>query len=677
MLGHQIYRRELRILFAAAVVLLGWSFGLTHAQSSSQSSAQHVIDSLTALLPTKDDDTSKVRLLISIATKYNRTDFRKAREFANQAKDLSNELGWDKGKAQALTELGMSYYNQEEYEPALDMHLAALDIYLQLKDPNALGNAYNNIANVHSSIGNIELAIENFERSHKIFIDNGLKEQAIFPAHNLASVYSDLSQNQKALDIYFNNLRLIKEGNLTNKRLKAATLNNIGNTMRDMGRCEEALPYLRESEGIKLEMNDKVGLGNSWNNIGCCLIRTGKLQQGEEYVRKALKLGEEINRLSIQEESYGFLSELAEQRGNYKLALEMVQLRNQIQDSIETRNQNDRLTGMQRAYEQNKLDKAEAEKAKMIADAALMQKENSFRARLTLALVVVMALLVVLVVVLLLAFTSRNRNNKALRENGIEIERQRAELEYTNSELRNKNDRLEDLMREKDGLIGIVAHDLKAPLARSAGLASLIGLSGPLSEEQKSYLRMIEKVTDQGQQLIRDLLDLNTIEHQENRMQITAINLSELVAETSASYQGEASKKNITVESEGGKDLMEVRSDRAYLARVLDNLISNAIKFSPKGSTVVVSTGMKATHAVISVKDQGPGLTPEDRKKLYKKFQRLSARPTGGESSTGLGLAITKALVERLQGRIEVVSEPGKGAEFLVHLPKEWEQSPN
>jgi signal transduction histidine kinase len=107
------------------------------------------------------------------------------------------------------------------------------------------------------------------------------------------------------------------------------------------------------------------------------------------------------------------------------------------------------------------------------------------------------------------------------------------------------------------------------------------------------------------------------------------------------------------------------------LRRVLENLLSNALKFSPSGKTVQISLTQSAGVHRIAIKDQGPGISPADQKNLYRKFHKLSARPTGGESSSGLGLAIVKTLVEQLGGEIALTSEVGVGSSFVVSFPKD------
>ena len=113
----------------------------------------------------------------------------------------------------------------------------------------------------------------------------------------------------------------------------------------------------------------------------------------------------------------------------------------------------------------------------------------------------------------------------------------------------------------------------------------------------------------------------------------------------------------------------EVNLDLNYLSRIVDNLLSNAIKFSKPNSVVQISAGKEDNNFWISVKDEGPGFSEKDRNQLFQRFKKLSARPTAGETSNGLGLAIVKTLVDRLNGTIDLVSEPDKGSEFIVKLP--------
>jgi signal transduction histidine kinase len=216
--------------------------------------------------------------------------------------------------------------------------------------------------------------------------------------------------------------------------------------------------------------------------------------------------------------------------------------------------------------------------------------------------------------------------------------------------------------------MNIVAHDLKSPLHRISGLTSILELESALSGDQKDYVRLIKDSTRSGLDLITDLLDVNALEEVNAAPERKEVSVPRLLDEKIRSLKMAADNKQITLESHADVPNLIV-TDEGYLNRIVDNLLSNAIKFSPQGSAVLIKAKVEGSNLVISVKDNGPGFMEEDMPFLFQKFKKLSARPTGGESSNGLGLAIVKTLIDRLKGDIKLNSGHGKGSEFIITLP--------
>lgn len=233
--------------------------------------------------------------------------------------------------------------------------------------------------------------------------------------------------------------------------------------------------------------------------------------------------------------------------------------------------------------------------------------------------------------------------------------------------LERQNETLAALVQEKNGLINVVAHDLKSPLHKSKALLELLQ-GGDLSPQQARAVAMIARTLDDGERLIRDLLDISQAEDNKMTLSVEELDLAQLLEQNIAGHRETAAKKRITLEFVDSGTPLPLTTDASCITRILDNLLSNAIKYSPTNSTVVVACGQSEGRAWFSVKDQGPGFSPEDQEKMYRKFQRLSARPTGGESSNGLGLAIIKLLLTQVGGEIVLHSSPGQGAEFVVRL---------
>ena len=150
------------------------------------------------------------------------------------------------------------------------------------------------------------------------------------------------------------------------------------------------------------------------------------------------------------------------------------------------------------------------------------------------------------------------------------------------------------------------------------------------------------------------------------------VDLKKLIQSMIRSYRTTTADKNqeIIFVDEFENEPLIIESDRLYLNRIFDNLLSNAVKFSPEGKQIKVVLVRKSDGLVVRIEDEGPGISEEDQEKLFQKFQVLSARPTAGETSTGLGLSITKSLVKMLEGSVKYELNPvGRGSVFIIELP--------
>lgn len=236
-------------------------------------------------------------------------------------------------------------------------------------------------------------------------------------------------------------------------------------------------------------------------------------------------------------------------------------------------------------------------------------------------------------------------------------------------EINTKNEELANLNREKSGMMSVVAHDLKSPLNNIKGLMELLRLEGSLNENQEEYVSRIMRITSEGRSLITDLLDIHSYEHSDSQINWAKLNLKELIGNWKGNYDQELIRKNQQLVIEDIHDTIEINTDETMLCRILDNLLSNAIKFSENGKSIFLKAWIDNGNSIISLRDEGPGISEEDQKNMFKMFQKLSAKPTGGESSNGLGLSIIKTLLEKLKGEIEVNSKLGDGTIFTVKLP--------
>ncbi len=236
--------------------------------------------------------------------------------------------------------------------------------------------------------------------------------------------------------------------------------------------------------------------------------------------------------------------------------------------------------------------------------------------------------------------------------------------------LKTARDHLRWLAEDKDELLGVLAHDLKNHLGGMQMSVRLLYDRSKAKGDEKME-RMAENIlisTDQMFSFVKEFL-ANAAADRGLPLNKERVSLDQEAATAVRQHGEAAARKNITLVKEGPGDVM-VTADRNGLHQVLDNLISNALKFSPTGKTVKVTVERTpAGGGICRVEDQGPGFTAEDRKHMFLRYRRLSARPTAGEPSTGLGLSIVKRLMQDMGGELSCESEPGRGATFTVRLP--------
>ncbi|MBP7141450.1 MAG: hybrid sensor histidine kinase/response regulator [Opitutaceae bacterium] len=225
----------------------------------------------------------------------------------------------------------------------------------------------------------------------------------------------------------------------------------------------------------------------------------------------------------------------------------------------------------------------------------------------------------------------------------------------------------------KNRFLGMAAHDLRNPLASIRGLAEFLQdpMLGSLNPEQLDLVNTIRTTSHQMLDMVNELLDVATIESGELKMHREPTALADVVERSVHLMNMEAAKKKTRLSLLPVPKLPLLPLDPAKIRQVIDNLLSNAVKYSPPGSTVSVELSLNENGVRLGVRDQGPGIPEGERGKLFKDFGRLSAKPTGGEKSTGLGLAICRNIVDAHNGTIAAENMPGGGCEFSVILPIE------
>ena len=236
--------------------------------------------------------------------------------------------------------------------------------------------------------------------------------------------------------------------------------------------------------------------------------------------------------------------------------------------------------------------------------------------------------------------------------------------------IQQQNKKLKAFNILKNKFLGIASHDLRNPIYTILCYSNILadGSMGELNERQRQTLGKIIRSSEFMQDLLNNLLDISKIESGQISLEKIPQDINSIVQCQVEMNQVLANLKNIQLDFEQ-KDLPQLTVDKCAMIQVINNLIGNAIKFSPKNSKVLIKTENYNNHFRFSIKDEGPGISEQDKKLAFGEFQTLSNKPTGGEKATGLGLAISKKIVRLHGGQVGLDSALGKGSTFYFELP--------
>ncbi len=646
-------------------------------------------DSLLSALKTAPD-TAKISILIQLCKNSRYNDSEKSLSYGQKALALAKKLHAEEKTAKALINLSTTLRNQSEYAEALDKAFEALKIYQSLSHQQGVGDALFTIGSLYDFQGNYAQAMDYLSQSLNIYLQLDIPEDIAMAYNSIGIIYENekndsmaLSYYHKAMDIYdkmqnpadkprtLNNIGLVllRQDKYTEaldcftEALKiiekehnqygiALLTNNIGITHKDLGEYDKALAHFRKALKLQETLDDKFGMAIALNNMG----ETHHFKQNHakaiDFSQQSLELAQSIGAKEVAKRASETLTKIYRHQKNYRKAFEYQTLYMQYKDSLFNESK-ERDIGRLEANIALQLQQSENE---LLLKDNQLQQETIRQQR-----IIVVSIFLFLVLLGALAIILYRSNRQKQKSNHL--------ISQKNQELIEKNEALEELNREKNSLMGIVAHDLKAPLHKINGLVQLLPIAGQLNEEQNSYAKIMREVVRNGSELINGLVEMDEFSSSNIAPAQKPVRLHSFIELLIQTHQPSACQKEIDIHFPPSENGLTLHTDESFLMRIMDNLLSNAIKFSTSGRNIYVSYAQNNAHTEIIVKDEGPGISAEDQKKMFKKFQRLSARPTGGESSSGLGLSITKVLVEKLGGKITVDSELGKGTAFCVVLP--------
>jgi signal transduction histidine kinase/tetratricopeptide (TPR) repeat protein len=633
-------------------------------------------------------------------------DVSNALRYAINAASIKETISDQPGLAAVYSTIGTLYSKSGDGERALDFHTRALKYYERVNDLRGLSNVKNNIGLLYMNSGSFENALRFFNQSIALKEELNDKPGLANSFVNIGIVYRNSGVASKAEDYFRRAVRLFEEladnygvaFSYTKLASLAMARKRYNDVLADAG---IALPLARGANArdivrdLYLLMSDAhAGLGDNMKALDHYRLYTSlkdslfNASNARVIANMAARYDidrrdREIELLTrLRDEEQARLQTEARNRDAQIRLLEQEKL---IKDLEVQENATALREQMYKAENKEKELRLERKEKDMFRDRAKVeelakQKREQF---LTFA-VVGLVLLALILVLLFRGYQSRKRSEARYRVKNEELETANAEIlrhekvvqtqaaliENANRELHLRNRELEMLNMEKNEFLGIAAHDLKNPLIMIRSLAEM--MIAPVTTSKVSvleYAEYIYKGADHMIGLVSNLLDVNAIESGGFLFHCSDTNLLPIAEKVIATYRQRAEEKNLALKLECPPDLPFVNVDESATEQILDNLVSNAIKYSMPDRNVYVR--LKAFYSVarIEIEDEGPGIKTQDLPRLFQKFVRLEAQPTGHEYSTGLGLSIVKKLAEAMQGNVWCESIYGTGSMFCVELP--------
>ncbi len=648
------------------------SSGITYAQSGAWVRALNFFLKSLKLKEELGDQQGMAALLSNIGVVHGRlNDEERALNYHLRAVRYFQLAQDRQGLAYSYNNIGVIFMDKGEYDKALANLLASLELKKELNDTPGLASTYLNIGITYFMQNVTGRALENYQQSAKLYESIGDKHGLAEAMQRIASLHLRQEDANRAFDIASRALRIAQE---TNSRVvERNALKICADAKTALGEASAALEFYRQYT----ELKDSLFNEESSKRINE-MTANYELAQRERSEREneLLKKDQRINEMELERRA--------------------IQLRQQQQD-IELLNQDKRIGELQlkeqeaivmaqrldATEQQNKIDLLNKNRELLERDRALkdarLEKETSLRNML----IVSSILLVVILLQLANRYRLKKRSARIFEEKNTELEKaneeirkheamleaQAVEIARTNEELTRQNTLLEQLNIEKNELMGILSHDLRNPISAIRMLAESIGESGRSEEYIRRKAGQVADTADSVLVLAKNLLDINRLESGRMQLDSDPVPVKPIIVHAVENHRRWAEQKEITLHVELPVGDPIARGDDSAVMQIVDNLISNAIKYSSRGDEVRVSLASDADGVRIAVADEGPGFSAEDMGRLYQKFARLSAQPTAGEPSSGLGLSIVKRLVESMNGSIRCDTEEGKGARFEVTLP--------
>lgn len=646
-------------------------------------------DSLERLLSNDLPDSVRFRAQIRLSGLYQFLDYERSFAHAQEAVTLAENMGQPWAKATAYRNLAYSHTLNGDYSTALRYDNLSLHNATASGDSASITESYKYLGNDYYDIGEYDDAYFYFTQSYVLARATSDSLNMAIALHNVGRVFKELQEFDRALNhfalslkisnqigdkpalpYYYDefgdvqmrkgnydsalnalnkSLRLIKEQNL--EELKPKTFSKMASIYLSKNDYEKAFAYYDSTQQLYDKTNNQYGKAEVSLGRGIVLLEQDEYDDAERHMEASLAIARRLNARVLEIECYRYLHTIWEKRGDFSKALDYFKRYKTLEDSLFSQEMLHKLYRDQIRYETEARDMEIAALSQIDAQQKDALKREEFIRNI---LAVVFGLCMLLLVSVYRSGQRRKEINKLLIQHQTDMETRSEELERLN--------------QVKDKFFSIISHDLRSPINALSGILDVMsrgGLSQAEFAEQTKELRIRFNHT---RTLLNNLLDWTLLQMDKLSLQASRIDLARIIDENIQLLASMQSKQISLINNV--RDEAIAFGDSNTINLVFRNLITNAIKFTNDGGTVIIDAKDQGDHWLVSVQDNGIGISPEVQHMLFDKTSPYTTRGTANEKGTGLGLILCKEFVEKNGGKIWVESTEGKGSTFWITVPK-------
>ena len=626
----------------------------TMAQSQQEYSRT---DSLLALLPDKTG-IERVDLLLEISQSRWYVSFDESLEYANQAYQLASRINYPEGRADALNRIGNVHYFLRNYDDVIENYNLAFEIADSLNDYRRIGIYLNNIGLLYREMDQYEISADFLTRALKAKEQFGDRELLISTLSNLGHVYRDMGRYSLALEYFVRQLDILGERGVSG---------NISRVHRRTGdvfflqkRYSEALRHYFNALSISREINDSVEISASHNLIGKAYLEMNQMENALEQINLSIEFANAISSDQLIRNGLQLLYEYYKKTGDPETAYDYLVKYSNLKDSLRSQNISNRTDQLETIFETKKQNNQIEllQKETEIQELYLSRQNNIKNSLLALAVI-----LTIFIIIIAIRFIKVQQTNKLLRQ-------KIGELERTNDKLSLSALSLEQLNATKNRFFSIIAHDLKNPFNALLGFSEIISSSFNILKEAeiREYIGIVHQSSQNLYKLLENLLKWSAAQTGTMHFLPEKFDLTSLIYSEINFFRIGSANKKISIKPDMPDELI-LNSDKLLLSSVIRNLIDNAIKFTPQGGEINIKASKTNGEVIVEVSDNGIGIPEELQPKIFKMDGDINRKGTNNEEGGGLGLILSKELIEKIGGRIGVRSEHGRGSTFWITIP--------